>query len=93
MKFHGDRIRPSPDELRARLQDAGLEEEGRLRLVQERDPRQDRAEDLRRVLAEGAETGQALWATFDWMQEVDLEKTLARQEALTPFVADRPVTT
>lgn len=97
VKFHGDRTRPSPDELRARLEAAGLEvarleEEGRLRLVDERDPRQNRVEDLRRVLAEEAETGQALWATFDWMQGVDLEKTLARQEALTSFVADRSVT-
>jgi len=97
VKFYGDRTRPSPDELRARLEGKGLkvtrlEDAGRFRLVEESDPLGDRVEDLRRVLAEEAENGHALWASFDWMQHVDLDKTLGRQEALTRFVGDRQVT-
>ncbi len=97
VKFYGDHTRPSPDELRARLKGKGLkvarlEDEGRFRLVEESDPPGDRVENLQRVLAEEARNGHALWASFDWMQDVDLDKTLVRQEALTRFVGDRQVT-
>ncbi len=33
--------------------------------------------------------GHALWASFDWTKEVDLEEALERQRKLTRFVADR----
>jgi len=97
VKFHGPLTSPSVEELRARIQGAGLdverlEGEGRLRFVHEdhRIPEDDHFRALRRIYEEEVDgNGHALWASFDWSKEVDLEEALERQRKLTRFVADR----
>lgn len=96
-KFHGPLTSSSVEELRAQMQGAGLdverlEGEGRLRFVPEdrRIPKDAHLEALRRVYEEEVNgNGHALWASFDWTKEVDLEEVLERQANLTRFVADR----
>lgn len=97
VKFHGPLTGHSVEGLRAEIQDAGLdveclEGEGRLRFVPEDHsiPEDDHVEALRRVYEEEADgRGHALWASFDWARDVDLEAALERQRELTSFVADR----
>ncbi len=97
VKFHGPLTSPSVGELRAQIQDAGLdverlEGEGRLRFVHEdhRIPRDDHLKALRRVYEEEVNgNGHALWASFDWSKDVNLEEVLELQRKLTRFVADR----
>ena len=97
-KFYGKNTSPSVDELRAKLESEGLdvarlEDEGRLRFIEESDPPEERVESLRQILTEEAETGRPLWSSFNWMVNVDLDKVLERQEALTQFVSDRQIET
>lgn len=97
VKFHGPLTGSSVGELRTQMQGAGLdverlESEGRLRFVREdhRSPRDDYFRALRQVYDEEVdENARALWASFDWSKDVDLEEVLERQRKLTRFVADR----
>jgi hypothetical protein len=84
------------EELRAEMKGAGLdverlEGEEHLRFVPEEDQGGgDHVEVLRRFYEEDeAEGGRTIWASFDWMKNVDLEEAIERQEELTRFVADR----
>jgi len=95
VKFHGSLTSPSVEELRTQIQEAGLdverlEGEGRLRFVHEdHSILQDvHLRALRRVYEEAEGGGHALWASFDWSKDVDLEEALKRQRKLTSFVAD-----
>ncbi len=95
-KVHGPRTGSSVDELRARMEGEGLdverlEGEGRFRFVTDDHclPEDDHVGALRRVYDEEVDGGRGLWASFDWMKEVDLEPALERQGELTRFVADR----
>ena len=90
VKFLGPHTVASGDELRSRLESAGLDVErlegqGRLRFVRED------VEALRRVYEEEVEeNGHTLWASFDWTKDTDLEEALERQRELTTrFVAER----
>ncbi len=85
------------EELRARMEGAGLdaerlEGEGRLRFVPEDHglSQDDHVEALRRVYEEEVSgNGHTLWASLDWAKDVELEEALERQAKLTRFVADR----
>ncbi len=97
VKFHGPRTSASVEELRAHLENAGLdaerlEGEGRLRFVSEDHsiPNHDHVRALRRIYEEEVSgNGHTLWASFDWMKDIDLDEALERQRELTQFVADR----
>ncbi len=93
VKFYGKHTEVSVEELRVLLLEEGLdvehlEDEGRLRFVQESDPPEERLGSLRKILSEEAEKGRTLWVIFDWMKDVDLDKTLEQQEKLTRFVGE-----
>lgn len=87
VKFHGGEPETSEDELRAILERNGLavsrlEREGRFRFVAETDPVDGRTDALERLVAEEAEVGRTIWASFDWTEQVDLDVALRQQEAL-----------
>jgi excisionase family DNA binding protein len=87
VKFHGGEPETSEDELRTILERNGLavsrlEGEGRFRFVAETDPVDGRTDALAQLVAEEAEVGRTIWASFDWTQQVDLEVALRQQEAL-----------
>lgn len=96
VKFHGPLTGSSVEELRTRIQGAGLDVErlqgeGRLRFVHEdhRIPQDDHLGALRRIYEEVNGNGHALWASFDWSKDVDLDAALERQRKLARFVANR----
>jgi excisionase family DNA binding protein len=99
VKFHDPLTGSSVEELRTQIQGAGLDVErlqgeGRLRFVHEdhRIPQDNHLRVLRQVYKEEANgNGPALWASFDWSKDVDLEEALEWQRKLTRFVADRPL--
>lgn len=87
VKFHGGEPTATRDELRDELGRNGLavarlEREGRFRFVAEKDPKAPRTEGLRRLVEEEASTGRTIWASFNWTEEMDLDRTLEQQEAL-----------
>jgi excisionase family DNA binding protein len=93
VKFYGGEVH-SEDELRAELQKNGLEvwrleQEGRFLLRPEEDPLDGREEALGRLVEEKASEGRTVWASFDWVMEVDLDTALEQQERLTEIVDDR----
>jgi excisionase family DNA binding protein len=90
VKFYGGERDPE-EELRASLEENGLEigrleREERFLMRPERDPLEGRSEALGRVLEEETGKGRAVWASFDWALEVDLETVLEQQERLTGLV-------
>ena len=94
VKFYGGEEH-SEDELRTEFEQNGLEvgrleREGRLLMRPEKDPlgggRQD---ELARLLEEVSEKGRTVWASFDWVMQVDLETALEQQERLTELVDAR----
>src|ERR671916_992363 len=92
VKFHGGEAGPA-EELRAALERNGLdstrlEGEGRLLMVAE-DPAEERTEGLRRVLEGEAADGRTVWASFNWTKELDVERAIAQQEALTELADAR----
>ena len=93
IKFYGGE-QDSEDELRAQFEQNGfavgrLEREGRFLMRPEGDPLDGREEALVRILDEEAGKGRAMWASFDWALEVDLESALEQQERLTELVNTR----
>ena len=93
IKFYGGEKDPE-DELRVHLEHNGLEvgrleREGRFLMRPEEDPLDGRADALGRMLEEEAGKGRAVWASFDWALEVDLETALEQQERLTGLVSAR----
>jgi excisionase family DNA binding protein len=94
VKFYGGEDAPA-DELRAELERNGLnvgrlEREGRFLIKPEQDPlgggRQD---ELARLLEEEAEKGRTVWASFNWVMQVELETALEQQQRLTELVDAR----
>ncbi len=91
VKFYGGE-KHSGDELRAEFEQNGLEvgrleREGRLLMRPEKDPLgSDRGDELARLLDEVGEKGRTVWASFNWVVQVDLETALAQQERLTELV-------
>jgi hypothetical protein len=93
VKFHSPQTGASAEDLRAELEERGLEVkrlqgEGRFRFVEEdRDGVHLRA--LERIYEEQVEGGHTLWASFDWIKDVDLQEAIERQREVTRFMADR----
>jgi excisionase family DNA binding protein len=94
VKFYGGEDSP-PEELIADFEDNGLEasrlrREGRLLMRPEGDPLGDESRDaLARILEEAGEEGRTVWASFDWVKQVDLETALGQQKRLAELVAAR----
>ena len=52
----------------------------------EEDPLYGRSNALRRLIEEAAVEGRTVWASFDWVRQVDLSTALEQQERLTELV-------
>lgn len=90
VKFYGGETH-SEDELRAEFEKNGLEvehleREGRFLMRPEEDPLSGREEVLERLLEEKVSEGRTVWASFNWVLQVDLETALEQQERLTGIV-------
>ena len=91
VKFYGGEKDPA-DELRVSLEEDGLEvgrleREGRFLMRPEADPlKGGRGDALGRLLEEEAEEGRHVWASFDWVKQVDLETALEQQGMLNEFM-------
>jgi hypothetical protein len=90
VKFYGGEAH-SEDELRAVLEENGLEvrrleREGRFFMRPEEDPLDGRGDVLGRFIEEKASEGRTVWASFNWVLQVDLETVLEQQERLTEIV-------
>ena len=94
VKFYGGEAH-SEDELRADLEDNGLEvrrleKEGRFLMREEEGPLGDRRGDaLARLLEEEGEKGRTVWASFNWVRQVDLQTAFEQQKRLTELVDTR----
>jgi excisionase family DNA binding protein len=94
VKFYGGENTPA-DELRTGFEENGfeagrLEREGRFLMRPEEDPLGGGREDeLARILEEVGEEGRSVWASFDWVRQVDPETALKQQERLTELVDAR----
>ena len=90
IKFYGGETE-SADDLRTELKRNGLdverlEEDGRFRFIAEHDPLHDRAGALKRLTVEEDTSGRSVWASFDWVKQVDLDAALGQQEELAKFI-------
>jgi len=91
VKFYGGEKDPAA-ELRASLEESGLgverlEREGRFLMRPEADPLEGgRGNALGQILEEETEKGRAVWASFDWALQVDLETALEQQGKLNELV-------
>jgi excisionase family DNA binding protein len=93
VKFYGGEEH-SEDELRADFENNGLEvrrleREGRLLMRPEEDPLDGREEVLGRLVEEKASEGLTIWASFNWVLQIDLDTALEQQERLTEIVDAR----
>jgi excisionase family DNA binding protein len=94
VKFYGGEEH-SEEELRAHFEENGLEvgrleREGRFLVRPETDPLgAGREDELAQLLEEVGEKGHTVWASFDWVMQVDLETALEQQERLTELVDAR----
>ena len=93
IKFYGGETE-SADDLRAEfkrneLDVERLEDEGRFRFIAEHDSLSGRTEALERLMAEETTSGHAVWASFDWVKQVDLDVALKQQEELSEFIDAR----
>ena len=90
VKFYGGEEK-SEDELRVRFEKNGLqvgrlEREGRFLMRAEEGPLGGRGTALRRLIEEESGEGRTVWASFDWVRQVDLNTALEQQERLTELV-------
>jgi excisionase family DNA binding protein len=93
VKFYGGEEH-SEDELRTEFAKNGLEvekleREGRLLMRPEKDPLGGREDELARLLEEVGEEGRTVWASFNWVMQVDLETALEQQRRLAQLVDAR----
>jgi excisionase family DNA binding protein len=84
----------SEEELRADFEANGLEvgrleREGRFLMRPEEDPLDGREEALGRLVEEKAKEERTVWASFNWVRQVDLETALNQQERLSEIVDAR----
>jgi excisionase family DNA binding protein len=84
----------SIDELRVELTQDGvdvarLEATNRFRFVDDSDPHPRRAAALGQLLATHGDERQTLWASYNWVQDVDLDMALLLQEQLAQMVDRR----
>jgi excisionase family DNA binding protein len=94
VKFHGGEDNPE-EYLLASFEQNGLEasrlkREGRLLMREEEGPLGDRrGETLARLLEEESEKGRTVWASFNWVRQVDLQTAFEQQKRLTELVDTR----
>ena len=93
VKFYGG-VNSSPDDLISRFEENGFDaghllREGRFLMRPEEDPLGDRKDQLGQLVEEGAGEGRVVWASFDWVKQVDLETALKQQEKLADLVGAR----
>jgi excisionase family DNA binding protein len=94
-KFYGGQQLYLEDELRTELERNGLEvgrleREGRFLLRPEKDPLGSRrGDELVRLLEEVGAEERIVWASFDWVMQVDLQTVLEQQKRLTELVDAR----
>jgi excisionase family DNA binding protein len=100
VKFRGPKTGASMEELRAKIETAGLdverlEGEGRLHFVQEEGwDSIDNVEALSRFYEEeeiAQSAGGSVWASFDWVVDVDPQEAVERQKKVTQLSAERPL--
>ncbi len=90
IKFYGGENSP-PEELIERFEENGLAAgrlrgEGRLLMRSEEDPLGGREDQLGRLIEEGLGGGCAVWASFNWVLQVDLQTALEQQQSLADLV-------
>lgn len=90
VKFYGGEDK-SEEELIERFEANGLEagrlrDEGRLRMRAEEVPVGRREDHLGRLIEEESSEGRTVWASFDWVVDVDLDVALEQQERLSELV-------
>jgi hypothetical protein len=95
VKFFGGENSPE-EELISRLEDNGLaagrlKREGRLLMKPEEDPLKGREDELGRLVEEGTGEDRTVWASFNWVLQVDLETALEQHQRLADLVGDRPL--
>jgi hypothetical protein len=56
---------------------------------QQEDPLEGREEVLGQLVEEKANEGRTVWASFNWVKQVDLDMALEQQERLTEIIDDR----
>ncbi len=93
VKFYGGE-NSSPDDLTSRFEENGFEagrllREGRFLMRPEEDPLGGRKDQLGQLVEEGVGEGRVVWASFDWVRQVDLEGALKQQERLAELVGAR----
>lgn len=93
MKFYGGED-VSAEELVSHFEENGLaagrlSREGRLLMRPGENPSGGREDQLGRLMEEGVGGGRTVWASFDWVLQVDLETTLEQQKKLADFVDAR----
>ncbi len=94
VKFHGGEDNPE-EYLLASFEQNGLEasrlkREGRLLMREEEGPLGDRRGDaLARLLEEESERGRTVWASFNWVKQVDLQTAFEQQKRLAELVDTR----
>jgi excisionase family DNA binding protein len=84
----------SEEELRADFEANGLEvgrleRDGRFLMRPEKDPLDGREEALGRLVEKKAKEGRTVWASFDWVRQVDLDTALEQQQRLSEIVDAR----
>ena len=95
VKFYGGENAPQ-DKLRAELEKNGLEverleREGRLLMRPEEDPLGEWRDELARLLDEEGGEERTVWASFNWVTQIDLETALEQQERLAEIVDTRQI--
>jgi excisionase family DNA binding protein len=90
VKFYGGEDTPA-DELRADFEDNGLEvgrleRQGRFLMRPEEDPLGGRGDALKGLLEEEGEKERSVWASFNWVRQIDSDTALEQQERLTELV-------
>ena len=90
VKFYGGEDR-SEEELLERLESNGLEagrlrREGKLLMRPENVPVGGRENLLARIIEEESGSGRTIWASFDWVLDVDLDTVMEQQNKLSKLV-------
>lgn len=93
VKFYGGE-NSSPEELISRFEDNGLaagrlSRQGRLLMRPEEDPLAGREDQLDLLFEEGIGEGRTVWASFNWVLQVDLDTTLEQQRRLAALIGTR----
>jgi hypothetical protein len=63
-----------------------LQEEGRFRFMAENGSPVGWVYALRQLVEGEAERGHTVWASFNWIKQIDLEQALSKQKELTQLV-------